>query len=315
MHTISIIIVSWNAREHLGACLESIRASAPCRLAEIIVVDNASTDGSADWVEQHAPEATLIRAGANIGFASANNLAMRKASGSLFALVNSDARVHPGCLEILADHLEQHADAGMAGPRVTGGDGLLQRSCRRFPGVWNTLCRALAFDRALGGRGIFAGYEVPPERHRQLHNAEVLSGCFLLVRRAAVEQVGGLDERFFFYGEDIDWCRRFRDAGWKLAYVPAATATHFGGGSTSKAPLRYSVEILRATLLYWRKHHGRLGKAICHGLLIVHHGVRLLLRAGLNALGLLRSSQSRYKLEEDAVCLRWLCFGTEVRSS
>lgn len=314
MSTISIIIVSWNARDHLEACLRSIRESGPRNLAEIIVVDNASSDGSPEWVERCAPEATLVRTGSNVGFARANNVAMRQATGSMFALVNSDARVHRGCLEVLSDHLEHHPDVGMAGPRVTGGDGLLQRSCRRSPGIWNTLCRALALDRALGGRGIFSGYEVSEARHRRLHEAEVLSGCFLLVRRAAVEQVGGMDERFFFYGEDIDWCKRFRSAGWKLAYVPHATATHFGGGSTSRAPLRYSIEILRATLLYWRKHHGPVGKTICRGLLIVHHGVRLLLRAALNRAGLLRSPQERYKLEEDTACLRWLFFGTEVPS-
>lgn len=312
MKPVSILIVSWNTRDYLKACLESIRQSKPDCVGEIIVVDNASADGSPEMVEQHYPEATLIRAGSNLGFAKGNNLAMKHAHGSFFALVNSDALVHPGCLETLTRHLEQHPDVGLVGPRVNGGDGLLQRSCRHLPGIWNTFCRALALDRAFGARGIFSGYEVPPALHESLHEAEVLSGCFCVARRMAVEQVGGLDEQFFFYGEDIDWCRRFKNSGWKLVFIPQATATHFGGGSTSKAPLRYSIEILRATLKYWRKHHGVAGQVVCQGLLVLHHGIRLIARSIKRVVGLGGSSESRYKLSEDVACLRWLFFRTEI---
>ncbi|MFM2067290.1 MAG: hypothetical protein RLZZ584_2199 [Pseudomonadota bacterium] len=312
MCTVSVIIVSWNARRHLEACLRSIEAAAPACVTEIIVVDNASADGSADCVAQQFPQVRLVRAGANLGFARANNLAMRQAGAESFALVNSDALVHRGSLETLAAHLDRHPGVGLVGPRVSGADGLLQRTCRRLPGPWNTLCRALALDRLLPGQALFSGYELPPARHETAHEAEVLSGCFCLARRAAVEQVGGFDEQFFFYGEDIDWCKRLRDAGWKIAYLPAATAVHLGGGSTAGAPLRFSVEILRATLTYWRKHHGRAGLWLCRGLLILHHLLRLLPRLVLRGLGLLRSAEARRKLVEDLTCLRWLCFGTEV---
>lgn len=312
MKGVSVLVISWNTRDLLAACLESIRQSNPDCVEEVIVVDNASADGSSEMVERRFPEVRLIRAGSNLGFAKGNNLAMRHAVGSMFALVNSDALVHPGCLDTLADYLDQHPQVGLVGPRVNGGDGLLQRTCRHLPAVWNTFCRAVALDRAFGGWGIFSGYEVSPAQHELLHEAEVLSGCFCLARRSAVEQVGGLDEQFFFYGEDIDWCRRFKDAGWKLVFIPNATATHFGGGSTSKAPLRYSIEILRATLKYWRKHHGVVGLVACHGLLILHHGLRFLSRLAKRAAGLGRSADSCYKLSEDIVCLRWLLFRTEA---
>jgi GT2 family glycosyltransferase len=313
--SVSILIVSWNARDHLAGCLESIRrADAPCVL-EVIVVDNASADGSAEMVESDHPEVRLIRAGANLGFAKANNLAMQRARGTQFALVNSDALVHPGCLEALSEHLDRHPDVGLAGPRVLGGQGGLQRSCRHLPGLRNTLCRALALDRVFGGRGIFSGYEVSCERHELLHEPEVLSGCFCLARRAAVDHIGGLDERFFFYGEDVDWCRRFRDGGWKLAFIPQATATHFGGGSTANAPLRYSVEIIKATLVYWRKHHGRAGELACASLLAFHHGVRLVARSMLRWSGWGDSPTVRHKLDEDRACLGWLLFRTEISGS
>ena len=315
MKPVSILIVSWNTRHYLAACLDSIReANASC-VGEVIVVDNDSHDGSPEMVERDYPEVVLIRSGANLGFAKGNNLAMARARGSLFALVNSDALVHPGCLETLALYLDEHPDVGLVGPRVQGGDGLLQRSCRHLPGLWNTLCRALALDRAFAAKGIFSGYEVSPAQHEQLREAEVLSGCFCVARREAVEEIGGLDEQFFFYGEDIDWCRRFRKAGWKLVFIPQATATHFGGGSTSKAPLKFSVEILRATLKYWRKHYGFAGVIACSLLLMLHHGLRLLARGLKWLLGLGRSPESRYKLAEDAICLRWLLFRTEVQGT
>lgn len=312
MKPVSVIVVSWNTRDYLVGCLESIRQAEPACVGEVIVVDNDSSDGSPEIVEQNYPEVTLIRAGANLGFAKGNNLAMKHARGSQFALVNSDALVHAGTLETLSSYLDEHLNVGLVGPRVTGGDGLLQRSCRHLPGLWNTLCRAFALDRMFGGKGIFSGYEVPPARHESLHEAEVLSGCFCVARRSAVEEIGGLDEQFFFYGEDIDWCRRFRKAGWKLVFIPQATATHFGGGSTSRAPLRYSIEILRATLKYWRKHHGAAGQWACSGLLILHHGIRFLARLIRRSLGLGRSADSRYKLSEDAACLRWLCFRVDI---
>jgi GT2 family glycosyltransferase len=309
---VSVIIVSWNARHYLEKCLKSLADASPACVGEVIVADNASADGSAEMVERDFPDCKLIRTGANLGFARANNVAMSRATGSLFALVNSDALVHPGCLETLVAHLQAHPQVGLVGPRVKGGDGLLQRSCRKLPGLWNTLCRAIALDRLLPDSTLFSGYEVPAAQHERLHRAQVLSGCFCVARRSAVEQAGGFDESFFFYGEDIDWCKRLADAGWSLAFVPQATATHFGGGSTSRAPLRFSIEILRATLHYWRKHHGRAGQAACFALLMLHHGLRLALRIAKRTIGLGRSAESRSKLDEDWACLRWLLFGTEL---
>lgn len=309
--TISVIIVSWNAVDYLRACLQSVYASGGKRIAEVIVVDNNSSDGSPEMVQASFSQATLHRAGANLGFAKANNLALKLAKSDYVALVNSDALVRPGCLETLSGWLDEHPDCALVGPRVLGGDGLLQRTSRRLPGLWNTLCRALALDRVAPQSELFGGYEVPDCRHEHLHRAEVLSGCFCVVRRSAVQAVGGMDERFFFYGEDIDWSKRFSDAGWTLYFVPQAEAVHFGGGSSSNAPLRYSIEILRATLAYWRKHHGRLGRAACRALLLLHHGLRLPLRYARHLLHPADDAR-RHKLREDAASLRWLAFGTEL---
>ena len=311
--TVSVLIVSWNARDYLRSCLDSIRRAHPSCLHEIIVVDNASTDGYPEMVTRCFPEARLIRAGANLGFARANNLAMSLATGSAFALVNSDALVHPGCLESLLEHLESNPAVALVGPRVLGGDGQLQRTCGHLPRFRNTLCRALGLDR-FSGR-VFSGYEVPHAQHDRLHRPDVLSGCFCVARRSAVDRVGMLDERFFFYAEDIDWCKRFHDAGWTLAFVPHATATHFGGGSSSQARLRFSIEFLRATLKYWRKHYGPVGEWICRALLMLHHAVRWAARSCQRLAGQGRSERSRHKWTEHSACLKWLLFGTELSAA
>lgn len=313
MKTISIIIVSWNARDYLRDCLDSIYQTGESCIQEIIVVDNASKDGSPEMVAEHFPEVTLIKSEENLGFARANNLAMEHAKGSIFALVNSDVIVHEGCLEKLAVFLDDHSDIGMVGPRVTGGDGNLQRTCRKMPTFWNTVCRILVLDRIFPDWQIFSGFEVPYSSYDKYMEAEVLSGCFCVARKKAVDEVGGMDERFFFYAEDIDWCKRFRDAGWKLMFVPEATATHFGGGSTANAPFRYSIEILRATLKYWRKHHGIAGQIICYLLILSHHGSRLMIRSMKRSLGLGRSVASKHKFKEDVICLRWLLTGKGVQ--
>lgn len=311
MSKISVIIVSWNARHHLRNCLVSLRETSAGLVREIIVVDNASTDGSPDLVAEQFPEVTLIRSNENLGFARANNLGIRRASGKWLALINSDVVVHPGCFEQLIRYLESHAEVGLAGPRITGGDGRVQLTCARFPTVWNLTCRALALDRVLSRWPLFSGLEMRHWDYDRLGEVEVVSGCFWLARKAAVEQVGGLDERFFFYAEDVDWCKRFRDAGWKIMFLPQATATHFGGGSSANAPLRYSIEMLRANLLYWKKHYGIMGKVLYFLLSLLYHGFRFVPRA-LVKLGNTAARESDHKFQEHFVCVRWLLTGKGV---
>lgn len=311
MPSISVIIVSWNARQHLQNCLASLAETSAALLHEIIVVDNASTDGSPEMVETQFPNVMLIRASENLGFARANNLGIKQASGSFLALVNSDVIVHPGCFEQLTRVLEGQKEVGLVGPRITGGDGRLQLTCRRLPSLWNLTCRALALDRVLSRWPHFSGFEMRHWDYANLAEVEVLSGCFWLARKSAVEQVGGLDERFFFYAEDLDWCKRFHDLGWKVLFVPEATATHFGGGSSANAPLRYSIEMLRANLIYWDKHHGSLGRFGYYLLDILYHSLRLVPRA-VFSLGRSSVLHADRKVREHFVCLRWLLTGKGV---
>ena len=304
--TVSVIVVSWNAKDLLRGCLSSLEQTKPASVMEVIVVDNDSHDGSAEMVEVEFPSVRLIRSGGNLGFAGGNNVGISIARGDALALVNSDALVHPGCLETLLAFLQQTPKAGLVAPKVFGSDGLLQRNSRNLPSLWNTFCRAIALDRLFPDLPGLSGYEVPRGAHQHPHRAQVLSGCFWMARKAAVDQVGMLDERFFFYGEDIDWCKRFADAGWTLHFIPQATATHLGGGSSSAAPIRFSIEMLRATLQYWRKHHGAAGEWLCRLILIFHHGMRLTVRSIAQKAGLAETDRTRHKRSEDAACLHWL---------
>lgn len=303
---LSVVIVSWNACAHLRRCLASLEATAGALLREVVVVDNASVDGSPDMVEQEFPHVRLLRSPVNLGFAAGVNLGMRHTSAPAVAFVNSDVIVQPGCLQGLRAALAAAPAVGLAGPRILGPGGQVQGSCRRFPTVWNYVCRTLALDRPLGRWPLFSGHEMRHWAHDTPLEAEVLSGCFWLARRAAVDDVGVLDERFFFYMEDVDWCRRFRERGWKRLFVPEAVAVHHGGGSTANEPLRYSVQYHRAGLAYWHKYGGLAGALGYRALALLHHGLRGALRLAGTALPVGRTRAARDKLAEDAACLRWL---------
>lgn len=306
MAKVSVIIVSWNAREFLRGCLESLQRNAGEVIEEIIVVDNASSDGSPDMVRSDFPAIRLTCAEQNLGFARANNIGLKQATGDYVALINSDVVVHSNCLQQLVAFMEAHPEIGLIGPKIFGGDRLLQRSCRLLPSKWNLAVQALGVDRWLWRWAWFSGREM---RHwNQLNSAEVevLSGCFWLARTKAVVQVGGLDERFFFYAEDVDWCKRFQESDWKIYFLAEATATHFGGGSSANAPLKYSLLMLDANLKYWQKHHGQFGVGYYNAIMVLHFTFRVIPLAVLKGLRIGSAEQIGFKFEENFYSLRWL---------
>jgi GT2 family glycosyltransferase len=256
---ISIVIVGWNARRYLELCLQSLVDAPPRRTIEVFVVDNASTDGSAEMIEARFPHVRVIRSAENLGFSKGNNVAIRKCVGRYIALVNPDVIVLSGCLDALADFLDQNPKVGNVGPRVLNPDRTLQSSCRRFPTLWNNFCSATGLSRIFKGSSLFAGEHMFFFPHDRIRPVDVLVGCFSMIRRETFDQVGLLDEKLFMYGDDVDWCRRCWKAGWRVVFFPGAQAIHDRGAITSGYPVRFAVAQQRSILYYWVKHHGEVG--------------------------------------------------------
>lgn len=266
---LSIVIISWNARQYLLDCLASIRDTAAGIAHEVIVVDNASHDGSPEAVRAQFPDVRLIETGANLGFARGNNVGVRQARGRHVALINSDVIVLPGCLQALVAFMDAHPRVGLAGPRVLNADRTLQPSCRDVPTLWTYLGTALGLGPLLERAPAEGAAGAPPRP------VGILSGCFWIARAESLKTVGLLDEDFFMYGEDLDWCIRFQRAGWQRMYVPAAEAIHFGGASSSNRPVHFYLEMKKSGYFLWKKYHGA-GSTLLYTLISIgYHGSRL----------------------------------------
>ncbi len=273
---ISVIIVNWNTKGFLEQCLESLTVAPPSRSTEIIVVDNASSDESPEMVEDKFPQVKLIRSHENLGFAKGNNLGIQHSSGRYISLVNSDVRVLPGCLDALAEYLDQNLTVGNVGPRILNPDMTLQSSCRRFPTLWNNFCSATGLATAFKCSRVFSGEHMLFFTHDRIKAVEALVGCFWMLRRDAIRDVGLLDEGFFMYGEDVDWCRRCWNADWQIVFLPTAQAIHHRGGSSRQQGVRIAVVQQSSVFHYWSKHKGKFELLGVKSIFFCHHAIRYL---------------------------------------
>lgn len=273
---ISVVIVSWNAKGFLEECLQSLADSGTSRSMEVIVVDNASADGSPEMVQEKFPQVKLIRNGKNLGFAKANNVGIRESAGRYVSLVNSDVKILGDCLGALVGYMDQHPDVGNVGPKILNRDLTLQSSCRQFPSLWNNFCEASGLNKVFRGNKLFSGEHMVFFPHDQELAVDVLVGCFWMVRRETFEQIGLLDEDFFIYAEDVDWCRRCWDAGWRVVFFPGSQAIHYRGGSSANDPERFAVEQQKAVLHYWEKHHGPVGRLAVRAIMRFRYALRYL---------------------------------------
>ncbi len=270
---LTVIIVSWNTREMTRDCLLTVRAGLAGLAGEVIVVDNASDDGSAEMVAVAFPEVRLVRNGENRGFAAANNQALALARGEVVLLLNSDTLVHGTVLADAVAWLRRHPDVAVVGPRILNRDGTVQESATGFPGLLDLLVMTAGLDR-LGLPGVFDRYRRRRADPAAVSDVAVVSGCAMFVRRAAIERVGPLDEAFFFYGEETDWCRRFARAGHRVVYAPVGEITHFGGGAVRRLDHRRDVLLTEATVRLHAKHGGPAAAAACRAILALFNGSR-----------------------------------------
>jgi GT2 family glycosyltransferase len=286
MPDLSICIVTLNTRQYLRDCLDSLAAHPGSLPTEIIVVDNASTDGTQTMLAAEYPHVALIQNEKNEGFARPSNQAMRAATGRYLLLLNPDTLVHAGALDTLLTFLEQHPHAGIVGPKVLNRDGSLQMACRRgIPRPGAMISYFLKLHRLFPHSIRFGGYLLNYLDENETHLVDGVSGSCMLVRRSAAEQAGYFDEQFFAYQEDADFCFQVQRLGWQVYYHPAARITHFGGQGGSRAqPYRAIVAWHRSYYLFYRKnlahHYCFIFNAVYYALM----GVKLLLSLLVNLL-------------------------------
>ncbi len=214
---LSIVIVNWNTRSMLRDCLHTVFAGQGRLSAEIFVVDNASSDDSLAMLAAEFPTVIAIANDRNLGFAAANNVALARAKGRHMLLLNTDTLVHGSVLPNAVTWLDRNPDVAVMGPRILNRDGSMQVSSTKFPTLRNLTFQMLGLTRF----ALFDVYRMESWDRMDQRSVEVISGCAMFVRRAAMRQVGLLDDAFFFYGEETDWCRRYANAGWKVVLLPS----------------------------------------------------------------------------------------------
>jgi len=259
---LSIIIVNWNVRENIINCLESIKENPPREEFETIVVDNGSNDGSISAIKDNFPDVTIIANSDNRGFAAANNQGINKSQGQYILMLNPDTIVHPGSLDKLINFMQENKDIGICGPRILNDDGTIQASVRHLPTFRAALYRNTIF-RALGVfRKNYQRYVMADFRYDRQMDVDHVKGAAMMTRRAAMEKVGGMDEKFFMCYEEFDFCLRVKQAGWRVVFTPEISITHFGARSASQIPIELRAMSIESMLKYFRKHRGTLSTGL-----------------------------------------------------
>lgn len=259
---VTVIIVNYNTKELLRPCIDALRQGAGGHRLQIVIVDNDSRDGSADLLRAEYAECELLFNTSNVGFGRANNQAAARSRGRYVLLLNTDAFVARDTLDRTVRYLDEHPACALLGARLVGRDGDLQPSCRYFPTPWNEFLVRVGLARFFPSTRLVDDMTWD---HATPRECDWVPGCYYLVRRQVVDQVGLFDPRFFLYYEEVDHCRAVKAAGWKVVFFPDATVVHIGGESAksdaalTSAGRQISALQIESSLLYFRKHHGRAG--------------------------------------------------------
>ena len=261
---ITISLVNTNNRELLLACLATLPGAAQEVTLQTIVIDNASTDGSADAVREAYPDVEVVARDRRHGFGANHNEAIRRAKGRYVFILNEDTELHEGCLDRLCAFLDQNPEVGAVGPRILNPDGTDQPSAFHFPSPTRVAFTTLTLQRALW---VQSGAQ-------KIRRVDWVCGAAILARLDALEAIGGFDESLFIYSEDPDLCLRLRDAGYATAYFPYASLVHFENATTSGVPERRIYQMERSRAFYSRKHHGAAGEYAVRGMTAAAFGVR-----------------------------------------
>ncbi len=304
---LSVIIVNWNTRNDLDRCLSSIEARRGDLDLEIIVIDNNSADGSAEFVQQRFPHVRLIANRDNRGFAGGNNQGLEIARGDYVLLLNPDTIVLDDVFTRAIEYAERHPDIGVLGCQVMDGPESIQPTCFRFPSplnilMWVTGARAILPRSPIAGRAAYGDWDRTTTR-----DVDVVSGMFMLVRRDALDAIGLMDEGFFVFAEEADWCWRFRQAGWRCTFAPVGRILHVDGGSksTAQASVRMYVEMQKNLLLFHRRNLGWLRWATAKVLFTASMTIRAALFGAWSRLRPRRATSSKATLAAAAARFHW----------
>jgi hypothetical protein len=272
---VTVSIVSYNTRDLLRECLRSIYEESKSVAFEVFVVDNDSRDGSAEMVEREFPAVNLIRSPENVGFARGNNMALRKAGGRYFLLLNPDTRLVNDAIGRLVEYMDGHPRVGGAGSMLLEEDRSVQTVCRKFSRVRHEVGELMPILNRFRMEWLSRDYLPGQFDYRSTGETDYVQGACLIVRREAAEEVGLLDERFFMYSEEEDWCFRLKRAGWKVMYVPDAVIVHYRGMSTRQRSNDMLQELYRSKLKFFAKNYGAPSAGILRAVLVGLMAIRI----------------------------------------
>jgi GT2 family glycosyltransferase len=278
---VSVTICSWNTQDDLRICLKSLERVSDEACFEVIVVDNNSEDGSPDMVEAEFPWVRLFRMPQNLGFTGGHNFAIYQRKGRHVFLLNSDTVVHQGALRQLLDHVSEHPDIGILGPRLLNPDGSLQFSSRRFPNPAAALFRNTILGKLFPNNRFTRDYLMTDWKHDEPREVDWVSGAAFLVTSEMIQKVGIMDPEYFMFCEDVDWCFRAWDRGFKVVYFPQATITHAIGRSTDKAPNKMIGRFHRSMFRFYGKNIVPKMPRAVRPFALVFAATMLTLRAGM----------------------------------
>jgi N-acetylglucosaminyl-diphospho-decaprenol L-rhamnosyltransferase len=284
MPNLSIVVVSWNVRKLLRRCLASVATSRDELPIEVIVVDSASADGSADMVEAEFPWVQVLRQNENVGFSRGSNLGLAEASGRILLLLNPDTEVVADALARMVHYLEAHSRVGALGPMLLYPDGRIQSSRRRFPTLATALFES-TWLQPVAPPSLLRRYYVLDRPDDAISEVDWVTGACLMVRREAYEAAGPLDEGYFMYSEEMEWQRRIQTTGWRIIYYPEAKVIHHEGKSSEQVAAERHIYFQSSKLRYFYHYHGRLAGRLLRAFLLLSYTWQLLLEAGKGALG------------------------------
>lgn len=281
---LSIVIVSWNVRDLLANCLNTIDRGRGDLDLEVIVVDAGSVDGSPDMVQEQFAWIKLVAESENVGFPRGNNIGINRAHGRHVMLLNPDTEVSGDALSQLVAYLDKHPNVGVVSGMLRNPDGSIQSSRRRFPTFKTAVFESTWFE-PYAPKSLLRDYYAEDLPLDEPVDVDWLTGASLMVRREVFDQVGLMDEAYFMYSEELDWCRRIKDAGWRIVFLPTAEIIHHVGKSSEQAIIRRHIDFNRAKLRYFRKYHGRTQASLLRLWLLLNYSIQLALEAGKGLIG------------------------------